>query len=69
MYRIVFTLIAAAAVAVPAAADPTKDDLDQALAKAKKDKKYLSVVFTLCNRGPCEAWESQVYGGPKVGRS
>jgi hypothetical protein len=46
--RIVIPVLAAAVFAAPAAvADPTKDDLDQALTKAKKDKKYVAVVFTL----------------------
>lgn len=49
MYRFVLPLAAAFALAAPVAADPTKDDLDQALTKAKKDKKYLAVVFTLFN--------------------
>ena len=35
--------------AAPAFADPDKEDLEQALTKAKKEKKYVSVVFTLFN--------------------
>jgi len=43
-------VVAAAVLAAPAAAaDPGKEDLEQALAKAKKEKKYLAVVFTLFN--------------------
>ena len=50
MQRLVLPFLAAAVLAAPAvAADPSKDDLDQALAKAKKEKKYVSVVFTLFN--------------------
>jgi hypothetical protein len=42
--------VAAAVLAAPAvAADPVQDEFDQAVAKAKKDKKYLAVVFTLFN--------------------
>ncbi|MBO0701163.1 MAG: hypothetical protein J2P46_22390 [Zavarzinella sp.] len=39
-------LLAAALVAVPALAEPPKSDIDQALAKAKKEKKLVSLVFT-----------------------
>ena len=49
MYRFVLPVVAAAVLAAPAAADPTKDDLDQTLAKAKKEKKYVAAVFTLFN--------------------
>ena len=49
MHRLVMPLLAAAVFAAPAVADPTKADLDLALAKAKKEKKYVSVVFTLFN--------------------
>lgn len=50
MHRLVLPFLAATVLAAPAAcADPSKDDLDQALTKAKKDKKYLAVVFTLFN--------------------
>jgi hypothetical protein len=49
VHRFLLPLAAAAVLAAPAVADPTKDDLDLALAKAKKDKKYLAVVFTLFN--------------------
>ena len=49
MRRLVLPFLAATVFAAPALADPSKDDLDQALAKAKKDKKYVSVVFTLFN--------------------
>ena len=49
VHRLVLPLLAATVLAAPAAADPGKDDLDQALAKAKKEKKYVSVVFTLFN--------------------
>ena len=49
MHRFILPVVAAAVLAAPAAADPTKDDLDQALTKAKKDKKFLAVVFTLFN--------------------
>ena len=50
MHRLILPAVAAAVLAAPAAAaDPTQDDLDQALAKAKKDKKFLAVVFTLFN--------------------
>jgi len=47
MHRFVVPLLAATVLAAPAFADPDKDVLEQALAKAKKDKKYVSVVFTL----------------------
>lgn len=47
MHRLVVPLLAATVFAAPAAADPGKDVLEQALAKAKKEKKYVSVVFTL----------------------
>ena len=47
MHRLVVPLLAATVLAAPALADPSKADLDQALARAKKDKKYVSVVFTL----------------------
>jgi hypothetical protein len=46
--RFVLPLLAAAAIAAPAAADP-KDDLDQTLSRAKKEKKYVAVVFLLSN--------------------
>lgn len=49
MHRFILPVVAAAVLAAPAAADPTKADLDQVLAKAKKDKKYVAVVFTLFN--------------------
>jgi hypothetical protein len=51
MHRLVLPFLAATVLAAPAIAadDPSKEDLDQALAKAKKDKKYLAVVFTLFN--------------------
>jgi hypothetical protein len=49
VHRLILPVVAAAVLAAPAAADPTKADLDQALTKAKKDKKYLAVVFTLFN--------------------
>ena len=46
MHRFVVPLLAATVLAAPAFADPSKDDLDQALAKAKKEKKLVSLVFT-----------------------
>ena len=39
-------LLAAALLAVPALADAPKSDIDQALAKAKKEKKLVTLVFT-----------------------
>ena len=39
-------LLAAALVAGPALAEPPKSDIDLALAKAKKEKKLVSLVFT-----------------------
>jgi len=38
--------LAAALVAGPALAEPAKSDLDQALDKAKKEKKLVTLVFT-----------------------
>ena len=49
MRRLTFPLLAAAMIAGPVLADPGKDDLEKAIAAAKKDKKYLAVVFTLYN--------------------
>ena len=50
MHRLVAPVLAAAVLAAPAlGADPAKDDLEQALAKAKKEKKFVAVVFTLFN--------------------
>ena len=50
MHRLAFPLLAATLLAAPAvAADSAQEQLDQALAKAKKEKKYLAVVFTLFN--------------------
>jgi hypothetical protein len=39
-------LLAAAILAVPALGDAPKSDIDQALAKAKKEKKLVTLVFT-----------------------
>jgi hypothetical protein len=39
-------LLAAALVVIPALAEPPKSDIDLALAKAKKEKKLVSLVFT-----------------------
>ena len=40
-------VLAAGVLAVPVvAADPAQDEMDKVLAKAKKEKKYVSVVFT-----------------------
>lgn len=49
MRLITLPFLAAAVLAGPALADPGKDDLEKALATAKKDKKYLAAVFTLYN--------------------
>lgn len=49
MRLITFPLLAAAVMAGPALADPGKNDLEKAIAAAKKDKKYLAAVFTLYN--------------------
>ncbi len=46
---ITLPLLAAAMIAGPALADPGKQDLEKALDRAKKDKKYLAAVFTLYN--------------------
>ena len=47
MHRLAFPLLAATVLAAPAvAADAAQEQLDQALTKAKKEKKYVSVVFT-----------------------
>ena len=47
MYRLALSLAAAAVLAAPAVAqDGPQKTLDDALAKAKKEKKYVSVVFT-----------------------
>ena len=40
------SLLAAALVAGPALAQPPKSDIDLALAKAKKEKKLVTLVFT-----------------------
>jgi hypothetical protein len=39
-------LLAVALVAAPVLAEPAKSDMDQALDKAKKEKKLVSLVFT-----------------------
>ena len=49
MRLITFPFLAAAMIAGPAFADPGKDDLEKALDKAKKDKKFFAAVFTLYN--------------------
>lgn len=47
MYRLALSLTAAAVLVTPALAqDGPEKQLDSALVKAKKEKKYVSVVFT-----------------------
>ena len=47
MYRLALSLTAAALLAAPAVAqEGPEKQLDAALVKAKKEKKYVSVVFT-----------------------
>jgi hypothetical protein len=49
VYRFVLPTLAAAALALPANAVEPKEELDQTLTKAKKEKKYVAVVFLLSN--------------------
>jgi len=44
--RITPLLAAALVTGLAAGADPPKSDIDQALAKAKKEKKLVTLVFT-----------------------
>jgi hypothetical protein len=44
--RLTPLLAAALAAGLAAGADPHKSDVDQALAKAKKEKKLVTLVFT-----------------------
>jgi hypothetical protein len=47
--RIAIPLVAALLASPALAADTPKDELDQLLAKAQKEKKYVAVIFTLFN--------------------
>lgn len=49
MRRLAIPLFAALIAAPALAADTPKEDLDQLLTKAQKEKKYVAVVFTLFN--------------------
>jgi hypothetical protein len=47
--RIAIPLFAAFLAAPALAADTPKEELDQLLTRAQKDKKYVAVIFTLFN--------------------